>query len=419
MKTNLELLKQRNFLLLWLGQIVSQFGDRLTQMALIGLVYKMGPGSSMQLAKMMSLAIIPVFLISPVAGVYVDRWQKRKTMYISDISRGLFILLIPAAIAADSMILVYILIFLSYCSGRFFIPAKMAIIPSLATGDSLLFANSLFSVTGMIAAVLGFGLGGIMVEKWGVKTAFTIDALTFFVSALTILLMRIDEKGQFNAKDLLNLGKDAIKNVKNSFLHESKEGLKYLFQSKETLYSAKIMFILFAAIGSLYTVFIVFLQQSLGTVTKELGFVAVGAGAGLFLGSVLYGKAGTKLPIRGVINFSMLLASIYLCIFVNALSANPNKNFAFYSCLFLGILISPIVIAINTLIHQESENNFWGRIFSYLEVVIHLAFIIFMFTASFLAEKFSPFTVILWVGIILAAFSIINLMKDNGTRQRA
>jgi len=415
----LKILRQRNFAFLWCGQVISQFGDRLTQMALIGLVYRLEPGSSLQLAKMLSLAIIPVFLVSPVAGVYVDRWDKRKTMYISDFVRGVLIITIPFLMDTHSLLPIYTVIFLSFCMGRFFIPAKMAIIPELVQGKSILLANSLFSVTAMIAAVIGFGLGGIIVERWGTKSAFLIDACTFFISAVCVLSMKFVERKYFHARDILDLGRDAILKVKNSFIYETKEGIKYILKSKETLYAAKIMFVLFASIGSLYTVFIVFLQRTLSTITMDIGWLAVGSGAGLFFGSLVYGKLGAKLPVKKVINIAMFLASAFLCLFVYALSANPNKTFAFYSCCFLGVLISPIVIAVNTLIHKESENNFWGRIFSYIEVLIHIAFLLFMFAASYLAERTSPFTVIIGVGILILCFSTINIVTGLFNRQRA
>ena len=141
---HITILKKRNFLCLWLGQIISQFGDRLTQMALIGLVYRLEPGSSVGLAKMMSLAIIPVFLFSPVAGIYVDRWNKQKTMYISDALRGLTIILIPLIFLKFNAILpIYALVFLSFSFGRFFIPAKMAIVPELVDEKDFIMANSL------------------------------------------------------------------------------------------------------------------------------------------------------------------------------------------------------------------------------------------------------------------------------------
>ncbi|UCD14982.1 MAG: MFS transporter, partial [Candidatus Omnitrophota bacterium] len=248
----LKILRKRNFLFLWIGQIVSQFGDRLTQMALIGLVYRLKPGSSIGLAKMLSLAIIPVFLISPIAGVYIDRWDKRRTMFLSDFFRGLFILSIPFISSTnDTIIFIYSLVFLSFCVGRFFIPAKMAIIPSLVSKEEVFLGNSLVSITAMIAAMLGFGVGGIIVEKWGVETAFFLDAITFFISALFIIFMNIKERAVFTPKDILSLGKDAIFNVRNSFIFEVKAGVKYIFESSQTRYAAKVFFILFASIGSL------------------------------------------------------------------------------------------------------------------------------------------------------------------------
>lgn len=411
----IKVLSRRNFFLLWLGQVISQFGDRLTQMALIGLVYDFKPGSSLGLANMFSLAIVPVFLISPIAGVYIDRWNKQKTMYVSDFLRCILIFSIPFI---SSRPLIYFFIFLSFCLGRFFLPAKMAIIPSLVEKKDFFMANSLISTTAMIAAVLGFGVGGMIVERWGVNGAFYLDAATFFCSALFVLLMRIKENTKFDPKDIIELGREAFEKVKTSFLVEVKEGLQYIFSSKETRYAARIQFILFAYIGSLYTVFIVFMQKALSTKTSALGWLAVGIGAGLFIGSLLYGRFGTKLAIKKVIAASLFLSALHLLLFVTFLKFHPNKMVALLSCILLGILCAPIVIAINTLIHKDSEDKFWGRIFSSLEVVIHLAFIVFMFISAYLAEKLSPFTIIASMSIIIILFSFVSLIKNNDRAKR-
>jgi predicted MFS family arabinose efflux permease len=412
----IKVLTNRNFFLLWLGQVISQFGDRLTQMALIGLVYELKPGSSLGLANMFSLAIIPVFLISPIAGVYIDRWNKQKTMYVSDFLRGVLILAIPFM---PSRPLIYLFIFLSFCLGRFFLPAKMAIIPSLVEKKDFFMANSLISTTAMIAAVLGFGIGGMIVERWGVKSAFYLDAATFFCSALFVALMRIKERANFNPKDIIELGKEAINKVKRSFLVEVREGLRYIFSSEETRYAARMQFILFASIGSLYTVFIVFMQKTLSTVTSDLGWLAVGIGAGLFFGSLFYGKFATKITIKKAIYLSLLFSGLHLLAFTLFLKFHPYKMVALLSCVFLGVLCAPIVIALNTLIHKDSEDRFWGRIFSSLEVVIHLAFMLFMFIASFLAERMSPFTIIASVSIIIISFSSVGLIKNHDQNSRA
>jgi len=408
-----KVLKRRNFFLLWFGQVISQFGDRLTQMALIGLVYELMPHSSMSLAKVMSLPVLAVLLISPVAGVYVDRWQKRKTMYVSDFLRGICIALIFILIFKfKTVIFIYFLIFLSFCVGRFFIPAKMAIIPTLVDQKDLLLANSLVSITAMIAAILGFGLGGIIVEKLGVKVAFLIDSVTFFLSSLAVLSMKIEERGLFSPKDFLDLSKQAIEEVKRSFIFEMKEGLKYLLKSKETRYAAQVFFLLFSCLGSLYVVFIVFIQNTLSSVTLDLGYLAVGLGTGLFVGSLIYGKIGKRYLFKKSINVSLLINSIYLISFVTVLKFHPSKLFAFFSCFLLGGFSSPVVVGINALIHSESQNIFWGRIFSSLEVVMHFAFIAFMFLSSYLAGFFSPFTIIVSVGIIIFFFSSFRLLNE-------
>lgn len=408
-----EILKKRNFSLLWFGQIVSQFGDRLTQIALVGLVSQASMSSS-SLAFIMSMAIIPVFIISPISGVYIDRWSKRKTMYISDLLRGVFILMIPLFfLKFRSMIPVYFLIFLSFGAGRFFIPAKMAFIPQVASKKNIFMANSLISITATIAAVIGFGLGGIIVEKYGTTSALIIDAATFFVSALAIFSITLREKGKFLTKDILGIGKDVVNTVKKSFMHELKEGIKYIFDSHETKYAFKIFFFLFSYIGGLYVVFIRFIQNTLSSVTKDLGFVVLSLGTGLFIGSLIYGRIAHKFSIKKIINFAVLVSSAYLIFFTVFLKSYPFSLYAILLSFTLGTIVSPAFVGVNALIHKESDANLLGRIFSGLEFTSHVGFLIAMFAASFAADIFNPFTVIVSVGIIGILFSLFFIFTNG------
>src|SRR5882672_8892300 len=84
--------ENRGFFRFWLAQLISQFGDRVHQMALVGLIAMRNPGSAFELAKLLAFTIIPVFLIGPIAGVYVDRWSRRSTLFICDFIRGLLVL---------------------------------------------------------------------------------------------------------------------------------------------------------------------------------------------------------------------------------------------------------------------------------------------------------------------------------------
>ncbi len=408
-----QLLKTKNFSLLWFGQIISQFGDRLTQIALVGLVSKASMSSS-SLAIVMSMATIPVFIISPISGVYIDRWSKRKTMYLSDLLRGGFILLIPFLFFfSKSLWPIYILTFLSFSAGRFFIPAKMAFIPELVKKKDIFLANSLISVTGSIAAVLGIGLGGIIIDKYGVSNAFFIDSSTFFTSGLCIFFISKIEGGKIFVRDILNISKDAVGTAKKSFVFELREGFKYIFTSHETRYAFKIYLFLFSYIGSLYVVMIRFIQNVLSTVTKDLGFAAVALGAGIFFGSLIYGRVAHKISIKKIINIAVLSSSIYLIFFVIFLKHNPTTLCAVILSVILGLNISPAFIGVNALIHKNSDNKLLGRIFSGLEFISHLGFLIAMFISSFFADLFNPFTVIKSIGIIGFIFSLILFIKND------
>ena len=134
--------ENRNFLRLWLAQLISQFGDRVHQMALVGLITERAGVSASSLAKIMAFTILPVFVLQPFAGVFIDRWDRRTTLFVCDIARGLLVLTIPLVfIRWDAILPIYIVVFLAFCFSRFYVPAKMSIIPDIVREEHLIVAN--------------------------------------------------------------------------------------------------------------------------------------------------------------------------------------------------------------------------------------------------------------------------------------
>ncbi len=404
-----EVFRNRNFTLLWIGQIISQLGDRLDQMALIALVYSRAPGSAVEIAKILSFTIIPVFLIGPVAGVYVDRWERRRTMYVSDFLRALLVLLIPLFfIESGRMLPVYLIIFLVFCIGRFFVPAKLSIIPDLVDKDDLVMANSLVNTTGMIAAILGFGVSGVVVEWLGAKGGFYLDSLSFLLSAACIYLIA---KKPAAAVSLKRVGQEIVEVIRSSsVLQELKDGVGYFLRNRDIRSTAGTLFILWAALGSVYVVIIAFVQQTLGSVTKDLGFLAMFLGAGLFLGSLVYGKLGQRLPQMRMIFAALVFSGLMLVVFAQMLQRSPHFSTAAVLAVLLGIVIAPIMIASNTIVHNASSDAMRGKVFSSFEIVMHLAFLLFMFLSSYLAERVSPGRILSTVGVLVALAGSLNFL---------
>ncbi|MDD5255841.1 MAG: MFS transporter [Candidatus Omnitrophica bacterium] len=403
-----KVLFKRNFFFLWLGQIISQLGDRLNQMALIGLIYMRDPGSAMGIAKILSFTIIPVFLIGPIAGVYVDRWDRRRTMYTCDLLRALLVLAIPAFLFySNSLVPIYIIVFIVFCIGRFFVPAKLSILPELVESKDLLIANSLVNTTGMIAAILGFGLSGIVVEMLGPRAGFYLDATSFFISAALVFSI---VKKQSLRVDLREVGKEIVELISKSVFQEIKEGVLYFIRNKSIRLTAALIFILWAALGAVYVVTIVFVQKYLGSATKDLGLLVMFLGIGLFAGSLVYGRFGHRVSQYKTIFVSLVLSGIMLVVFALTLQRYPLFSVAAVLAFALGMLVAPIMIAANTIVHTVSDNQMLGKIFSSMEIVMHLGFLVFMLLSSVLAEKFSHGGILITVGVVLSVLGALELI---------
>ena len=298
--------ENRNFLRLWLAQLISQFGDRINQLALVGLITERAAGSTMDLAKLMAFTILPVFIIQPFAGVFVDRWDQKTTLFVCDLLRGLLVLMIPLIFFFwQSMVPIYIIVFLAFCFSRFYFPAKMSILPEIVEKNSLTMANSLVSTTGMIAFVLGCAIGGFLIDSFGSRNGFIIDAATFFLSGFIIFSMDLSKRLKVSRKEFLKTSREIVGPLRKSVWMEIKEGFFYLVNHKEIRFVINILFMLLAAAGSVYVVLIVFIQQAFHSMTRDLGVLAVCLGCGLFTGAVAYGKWGKHFLWHKTIFFSL------------------------------------------------------------------------------------------------------------------
>src|SRR4051794_6123071 len=136
-----DLLKNRNFRFLWLGQVISDFGDSLTNLALLFLINKL-TGSTAALATMLIVLTVPQITFRLVAGVYVDRLDRKRIMVVSDLLRGLLVLGFVLVASPDLVWLLYVLAFVQASIGTLFTPARSALLPNLVPTSALMAANS-------------------------------------------------------------------------------------------------------------------------------------------------------------------------------------------------------------------------------------------------------------------------------------
>ena len=170
------------------------------------------------------------------------------------------------------------------------------------------------------------------------------------------------------------------------------------------------MFFLGGALGAVYVVMIVFVQEMLQSATKDLGLLIMFLGLGLFLGSLAFGRFGHRFSHFKAIFFSLIISGLILVIFVLGLTYYPYFLLAGSLACILGLTVAPIIISCNTLIHNSSQDQMRGRVFSSLDILIHLAFVLFMVLSSLLAEWIPSNTILITVAclfILLGLFSLI------------
>jgi MFS family permease len=268
----------------------------------------------------------------------------------------------------------------------------------------------------MIAAILGFGLGGVLVAMVGVKGGFYLDSFSFLVSGIMIIFISSKVGVIIHRARIFELGREVLEVIKKSVISEIKDGIVYLIKQRGIRLIVNIFFLLGAVAGTMYVVMIVFIQQTFGTVTKDLGLFVMFFGFGLFAGSLLYGRFGQATSHIKTIFLSLFSAGILLSLFTFILNTTPNFFIAAILSFLFGVVIAPILTAGNTLIHRVSSDEMRGKVFSNLEIVMHLAFLIFMLISSKLAEYIDRFWILLILGIICAIIGLIGLFNTKRVR---
>ena len=187
-----QLLKARDFSLLFWGQMTSQIGDSLNRVALLWFVYQL-TGSAMKMVMIGLLQTIPPLVLSPLIGVYLDRADKKKVMVWVDIARSVLVLMIPLLYAFDQLTLerLYAAVFLLAIVSTIFGPALSASVPQLVSRDQLTAANALLQTTTNTGLLIGPLISGVGIALIGSQNVLYVDAVTFFVSALCLIFMRM------------------------------------------------------------------------------------------------------------------------------------------------------------------------------------------------------------------------------------
>lgn len=390
-----------NFRKLWFGQLVSQIGDGLATMAMMILANQL-TNSTIAVAGVTICMALPSLIFGLIAGVYVDRWDRKKIMIFSEFTRGILLFTLVFVRDVKFLWLVYLVAILQATVGVFFEPSKNATIPQILHPDLLMTANAFSQATRLLANVLGMGLAGIIISATGSWLAFALDGISFFISAAFILWMSFEHKPA-----------ELQEGEKKKATKQLGEGLKFIGHSR-LLVSVMITYaVTMLGLGAVIVLVIPFLMNDLKVDAKWIGLVQLFEAIGMLIGSAVVAALSKKFSTRAF----MLIGTMAMGGFIAVVNRVHGLTTIIYIILGVGVFLTAAQAAASTLVQRIVPNNTRGRVLGAMNVVYSVTSILSMATAGVLGDVIGIRNVFLLAGLILITAGLIGAYLMAGEKE--
>jgi len=376
--------RNRSFTLLWTGQLISTIGSALTSLAASILVFRL-TGSALSVGLMLMATALPTVLVGLVAGVFVDRYNRKRILIAADLIRAGLVFLIPFLIPYH-LAWLYIIVALSSAVGQFFDPAHESVLPEVASDEELAAANSLMAISSFGSTAVGFAAAGLIASQFPIEWAFYLDALSFLVSAACILLVRIallKVEGQTNVATV-------VRNLR--------AGVRFLFDTSILRSLFLILVPVFVSFGLWNSLLLPFALRALHATEFEYGLQEGLTSVGFVIASLLMARLADRLR-EGqwlVISFvgMGLVGSLY--------AASTSVPLAIALVMVTGFMNAPSSIARRLVIQRHTPREVRGRVNSAFFVSRDVVFLIGMAAAG-LADVYDVRVLVLGSSLLLLA----------------
>lgn len=338
--------RKRSFALLWSAQLVSTAGDALTSLAAGILVFRV-TGSALSVGLMLMATALPTLLFGLVAGVFVDRYDRKRIMWVSHLLRAVIVFAIPFLVP-HGIGWLYLLVALSASVGQFFDPAHESVLPEVASEEELAAANSFIAISSFGSTAIGFAAAGLLASSFPIAWAFYIDAATFVLAAAFILGVTVPKLGAQEETSV------------RVVLQNLREGARFLFARpilKSLLYLGMGASV---AIGAWNVLLLPFAERALHASEFVYGLQEALTSVGFVIGSFAMAALAPRLREGQWIVISLVLAGGF------------GLAYAFVTSIPLAIVLitlsgffnAPEGIARRLLIQRNTTREVRGRVYS-------------------------------------------------------
>jgi DHA3 family macrolide efflux protein-like MFS transporter len=361
-----EVLRLRPVRLLWIAQIVSVFGDFLAVFAIIALVTFKLHGSATQVAMVLVSFMAPFAIVSPLAGVFVDRWRVKRTMVASDLIRGVLVL---ALVFVHDLYMIYVILFTVSVVSSFFIPAQSVAVRTLAPMGGLMAVNGLMSQAQQGSQIIAPSIAGELVQLAGANSCFLFDSFSFFFSAGLVITLTIDRQSA-------GAGASAV-------VDSMRQGFRFIFTHSTISFVILSMTAGMFALRCFGALLSVYVRDVLFSTSAAFGVLNTLIGVGMIIGTQLLTRFARHVPQQNLVVYG--LGGMGVAVLITAAFGRMAATAAGMLC--LGFCAAAIFITATTLLQQETPHELLGRVMSSLMSLMAASQVIAMFVAGPVAEK--------------------------------
>ncbi len=363
------IIKFKPFRTLWMAQFVSIFGDFLALFGVINLITFHWHGTAVQVTTVTIAYILPLAVIGPIAGVFVDHWNVKRLMVASDLIRAGLILLL---VFAHDVTQIATILFVMSIVSSFFAPAQSVTMRTIVPPEGLLAANALMAQAFYVVRLLSPVVAGFLVAWLTEKACFYLDVISFIFSAIMIsglaILRPARAQGEKNVK---SLSQDFVAGNKFIFTHA---GLAFVF-----IAMAVAMFIM----SSFSPLISIYIRDSLHAGSVMFGVISAMVGVGMILGTLLV----TRL-VRSRSKAHVVLCGLFaLGLGALLLGAFRNIPMGALSTFTMGFAIAFILVPAQTMSQQETPPAMVGRVSSTFMSLISFSQVFGLLLSGYLAQK--------------------------------
>jgi MFS family permease len=422
----LDVFRNRPFLLLWLAQAATQIGGNMVIFGLTVIISK-STGSTTAVSALILTFLLPAVLFSALAGVFVDRLDRRLVLVFTNVLRGAAF--VAMFFVGGHLGLIYLLNITVSTITVFFAPAEAAMIPIVVPRRQLLSANGIFTLTLNAAFALGFTLiGPLIVKIAGAPALIIVVAALYFVAAAFCWTLPSapppqTQVGRQPARVRVREAEDAI----GSVLAQLREGLAYIRDHREIRWSMIYLGIAASLVGVLGVLGPSFAQKTLGLSSEDFVVVVLPLGVGIVMGILLLNAYGRLIPRRrviegGLIALGVLLTAMALSGRISAFlgSSVPNTpldlslltsllSIVVGVAFFAGIAYAAVAIPSQTQLQEDLPEDVRGRVFGVLNMLVSVASFLPILVVGPIADLLGTTVVLVAVALLIVASGVASI----------